>query len=381
MGMQLGETQHLVSELQRTTSTTDGALSTLQEGLRGTSATVEIHAHELGRVTTGVGELRAELGGTNGRVVELMEAQKMNDTLLTNIQNKLNSEADKHQALSELLQTQVKRDIADIRGDLNRADLSIKQLHAAEDMLRNELGDQKEQLRLTCLDVNSKDHCLKELQTCTTIIENRVADNTAGLRLTQVNLEDLNTATLRLFEDHEATKVKLSEGRESLKKAHQHVKQVHNRLHTTAVDLRNTRERLDMHATRADALRQNLQEALSRLQSVTEGNERANSSIHDLKSQLDEVGAATDAVKAGLKESNNLLLPNIQKDSSTARQASFRHGSLLLTGTLRGHAERSGGESARDHIGSGESARHGSAARRPGNSSPTSVQATAGGSV
>jgi len=198
------------------------------------------------------------------------------------------------------------------------------------------------------------------------------------LKLTQVNLEDLNTATLRLYEDHETSKARLNEDRESLKKAHSHVKQVHSRVHTIGSDLQATREKLDMHANLVD------------LQTVTEGNDRANSTIVDLKSKIDEVGATADAVKEGLKESNELLLPNIHLASPTARRTAFRHGSLMMTSTLKGNLgmqnnssteQRIGGESARHNSSSGETPWPGTEGRQQQSGRPTTAPLIAAGPI
>merc|ERR1712083_1198326 len=56
------------------------------------------------------------------------------------------------------------------------------------------------------------------------------------------------------------------------------------------------------------------------------------------------------AVRAGLKEQSSLLLPNIHMDSSEARAASQRHGSLLTGGAPGGASGATfGGRSSPAH--------------------------------
>jgi len=385
VGRDLGDTRQSVSELQQTSGSADSALSKLQEIMTGADATVDSHSHELDRAMTGVGQLKTEFHNADGKITHLLDAEKMNETRFMKIENGLNDHADWQRTLSDRLEKRIERNLAALRDDLAQANLSIGQLQTSEDFLKNGLLEQKEQLRLTSLQMDGTNHRFDEMQTHVKILEKRLTDTTAGMKLTQVNLEDLNTATLRLYEDHENTKLKLNEDRESLKKAHSHVKQVHSRVHAIGLDLQTTREKLDVHANLVDALRQNLQAALSRLQMVTEGNDRANVTITDLKSKIDEVGATADAVKEGLKESNELLLPNIHIASPTARRASFRHGSLMMTSTLKSslgsNEQRNGGEPARHHFSSGDTPRSGTDGRQQQSSRPTTAQITGAGPI
>jgi len=384
VGRDLGDTRQSVSELQRSTGSADSTLSKLQEITTGAGATVDLHSHELGRAMNGVGQLRTDFDRADNTITNLLDAEKMNETRFMKIENGLNDHENWQRTFSDRLEKRIERDLAALRDDLARANLAIGQLQTSEDFLKNGLLEQKEQLRLTNLQMDSTNHRFNEMQTHVKILEKRLVDTTAGMKLTQVNLEDLNTATLRLYEDHESTKVKISEDRESLKKAHSHIKQVHSRVHAIGLDLQTTREKLDAHQNLVDALRQNLQAALSRLQMVTEGNDRANLTITDLKSKIDEVGATADAVREGLKESNELLLPNIHLASPTARRASFRHGSLMMTSTLKSSLgaqnsseHRNGGEPARHH-GSGDTPRSGTEGR---SSRPTTAPITAAGPI
>mmetsp|Transcript_13544 Transcript_13544/g.26687 ORF Transcript_13544/g.26687 Transcript_13544/m.26687 type:complete len:431 (-) Transcript_13544:384-1676(-) len=382
VGRDLGDTRQSVGELQRTTGSADSALSKMQEIMTGADATVNSHSHELGRAMTGVGQLKTDFNNADSKITQLLDSEKMNETRLMKIETDLNDHANWQRTLSDRLEKRIERDLFALRDDLGKANLAIGQLQTSEDVLKNGLLEQKEQLRLTNQQVDSTNHRINEMHTQIKIADKRLADTTAGMKLTQVNLEDLNTATLRLYEDHESTKVCLNEDRDSLKKAHSHVKQVHSRVHTIGLDLQTTRDKLDMHANLVDNLRQSLQVALSRLQMVTEGNDRANSTISDLKHQIDEVGAAADAVREGLKESNDLLLPNIHLASPTARRASFRHGSLMMTSTLKSSLgvqnssieQRNGVESAR------EASRQGGEVRQQSNR-PTTAPLSAAGPI
>jgi len=151
-----------------------------------------------------------------------------------------------------------------------------------------------------------------------------------------MSLEDLSAATLKLHEDHESTKRRLGDVHDSNKKCHAHVKQVHGKVEDINQRLGDSQVKLLMQMDRGENLKQQLDQALANITSSQQDNARASSTLGELSDRLAQVGATADAVKAGLKESNNLLLPNIHLDSQEARQSSARHGSLLMSSHL-GH--------------------------------------------
>jgi len=172
------------------------------------------------------------------------------------------------------------------------------------------------------------------MDTFVKILEKRVADGATGLKSTRMNLEDLNNATLKLHEDHENTKGRVGELHDGVKKAHNHVKAVNNKLESAAQMVNTAQQRINQQANQGEDLKAALDAALSRINDCEGGAARANGNISEMKRQLAETSATANAVRAGLKESNSLLLPNIHLDSHEARSASQRHGSLLHTGNV-----------------------------------------------
>jgi len=119
-----------------------------------------------------------------------------------------------------------------------------------------------------------------------------------------------------------------------VKKAHNHVKTVHNKLESAAQMVNNAHQKIAQQENNGEDLKAALDAALSRINDCEGGNARANGNIPEMKRHLAETSATANAVRAGLKESNSLLLPNLHLDSHEARSASQRHGSLLHTGNM-----------------------------------------------
>jgi len=232
------------------------------------------------------------------------------------------------------MEKKVEQDIRALRDDFAKNELAQQQIRADANALKDQVLEEKEQLRQTNLRVKDTQERFNDMDTLVKILDSRVTDSISNLKTTRENLEDLNTATLKLHEDHDNTKARLAEHGENVKRTSNHVKQVHSKLEATAQALNNAHEKIEQQADHGEGLRQALDHANSRIQATTEGNDRANSNISDLKRQLADTEATARAVKAGLKESNNLLLPNLHLDSQEARSASQRHGSLLHTGNI-----------------------------------------------
>jgi len=332
----MGESNEAVGELKKASGGANQSLQNLQESLQSNNTITETLRNELGRTNSNVGKLQAGLSGTNDKVAGLLDAQKVTDTTLRKLEGDLADQADKAHNLREAMEKRIEQDIRALRDALSRTDLDVQHLQAEAGALKDGLNEQKEGLRLANNKIKDGVNRQNEFETLMKIIDKRVADNTGGLKSTRMNLEDLNTATLKLHEDHENTKSRVGDLGDSNKKAHAHVKQVHGKLEDVAQHLNNAQIKLDMQGNHGEDLKQQLDHALATIASAHQGQARANQSLTDLSERLAQVGATADAVRAGLKESNSLLLPNIHLDSHEARHASARHGSLLMTGQMSG---------------------------------------------
>ena len=90
----------------------------------------------------------------------------------------------------------------------------------------------------------------------------------------------------------------------------------------------------------SEDLKRAVDQALNSVQHLGESHQSSNRTINDLHAQLSQLGGTTMALKQGLKEQSQLLLPNITMDHSEARAATARHGSILaaspMNATMRG---------------------------------------------
>jgi len=328
------ETNDAVGDLRKQVGGNHTNVAQLNDEMKAANTTLEKQRSELGRTGAAVMKLQKGLEGTDGKVAELIDGQAVNATLLGKIQKEQDAQAHRQHEFKERMEKKVEQDIRALRDEFAKSELAQQQIRADADALKGLVMDEQEQLRQTNLRVKETQDGFSDMETMFKILEKRVTDSISNLKTTRENLEDLNNATLKLHEDHDNTKARLAEQGQNVKRTDNHVKQVHSKLEATAQALNNAHEKIAQQADHGEDLKQALDHANSRIQSVTEGNNHANSNISDLKRQLADTEATARAVKAGLKESNGLLLPNLHLDSQEARSASQRHGSLLQSGNI-----------------------------------------------
>lgn len=331
LGNRANESNEAVTTLKQSSQGSHQQQATMQDNLGKAYTEIENLRNEQGRTNANVGKLQAGLSGTNDKVSALIDAQKVTDTTIKRINGDLEDQANNAQNLKETLEKRIERDIKALRDDLAKSDLDIKHLQEEAASLKKMVHDNKENIRQNTNKLKDHNDRQNDAETMMKIIEKRVADTASGLKSTRMNLEDLNTATLKLHEDHENTKGHVGDVRDSNKKCHAHVKQVHGKVEDIAQQLANTQMKLQMQTDHGEDLKQKVDRAFANIATSQQDNARATFSLSELNDRLAQVGATADAVKAGLKESNSLLLPNIHLDSHEARHASARHGSLLLS--------------------------------------------------
>jgi chromosome segregation ATPase len=334
LGKGLSETNNDVGELRKQVGGNHNGIAQLNEEVKNANTKLESNCSDLGQNKIKLAKVLQGLENTDGKVAALIDGQKVNDTLLGKIQKEQGEQAQRQHEFKERMEKKVEADIRGLRDDFAKSDLEQAQMRGDAENLKNLVMEEKEALRQTNMRAKDAQDEFNNLQTFINILEKRVADGASNLKSTRENLEDLNNATLKLHEDHDNTKARLSEQGDNAKRTNNHVKQVHAKLEATAQAVNNAHEKIADQADHGETLKQALDHANSRIQSVTEGNAQANSNITDLKRQLADTEATARAVKAGLKESNSLLLPNLHLDSHEARSASQRHGSLLHTGNI-----------------------------------------------
>mmetsp|Transcript_69260 Transcript_69260/g.202789 ORF Transcript_69260/g.202789 Transcript_69260/m.202789 type:complete len:407 (-) Transcript_69260:26-1246(-) len=325
-----------VSDLKDTSGSSNSAIHNLQEGLKNTTSLVDSNRKELARTNGNVQKLQQGLEQTNNGLAALRDAQTVSNNRLEKVANDLAQTTGLAGKLQENIELKLSKDIQTLRDDLAKTNLDLRHLKADEEAVKEGLHEEREKVRDNINKIKNVVDDLGHTNTKVGILEQRLGDTTANAKATRQNLEDLNVATLKLHEDHENTKNNVNDLRSSVKKAHSHVKQVHETADRLGNALAGTNRKLEDNNGDTSAAQQHLEDLRSKVQALKDAQDRANTVIQLLRRDLAEVGATTEKVKAGLKEQSSLLLPNLSLDSAEARAATARHGSLLQTAPLGG---------------------------------------------
>jgi len=193
---------------------------------------------------------------------------------------------------------------------------------------------ERERLRETNASHKALQDELNKTNTVVNIVEHRVADATSSLKTARQNLEDLNEVSVKLHENQEKMRSQVLDLQGVAKKQDEKLKENRELLEHLAAGHQVTQARLAEALNGFDNMRKEKEEHRRQLQNLKQGQELAQGQMQSLRTELADVDTTTRAVKEGLRETSSLLLPNIHLDSSEARSASMRHGSLLQTGNL-----------------------------------------------
>mmetsp|Transcript_103712 Transcript_103712/g.293150 ORF Transcript_103712/g.293150 Transcript_103712/m.293150 type:complete len:412 (+) Transcript_103712:82-1317(+) len=330
----LADAMDAVGTLRGQASGAGSAMHALQDGLRQTNGQLDAQRKELARTNGSVQKLQQGMDQANSNIAGLRDAQSVANNNTQKLANDLGVTSALAGRLQEAIEKRIDGEIRALNDELAKTNLDLKHLRADGEAVKDVVHEEREKSRDLSAKVKSTIDKLGATDTRANILDQRLADNTANIKATRQNLEDLNVATLKLHEDHENTKGNLNDVRSSVKKCHSHTKQVHESLERLGAAHAAMARRLEDNDGHTDDSRKHVEDLRSKVQALREGQERAGAVLGTLRRELSEVSSTAEKVKAGLKEQSSLLLPNLSLDSSEARAATQRHGSLLQSQPL-----------------------------------------------
>lgn len=326
-------TDDFVGQLKDGSDGLQVTMATMQDALTGTRNAIDSARKELTRSNGVVQKIQAGQEQAQDAIGTLRDAQKVTTTSLKKMGQDLLGTHSLAVKLQEAIERRLDVDVAQIRDELSKTNLEIRHVRADEDMLKSAIRDEREALRETNLKVKAVSDDITEVRTVVTINEQRMTDAAAGFKSARQIVDDLNNAVLKLHEDHDNTKNIVQELAASNRRVTTHIKQVEETVSGATTEIVVAQNRLEEQADQMDYVRQVVQVTQTKVQGLHEGHERTRAALNDLRSEVAEVGATTQAVRAGLKETSYLLLPNIMDSAPDVRTVvAERHGSLLHLG-------------------------------------------------
>lgn len=326
------DTHAKVKDLTDSVSTTNHDVQVLQDASAASKEQADNTRRCLDRTKSALAELQTDFNKASNDILQMKEAQQHADSDA----KKMGGELAEAQALALKLKEALKKcqdeSIVALRNTLAKQELDLERLKTESLQSQADSQAHRESLREIDARVNTNRDRLGATETQVSIDRNKLEDTIGSLKKTQEDVSNVAILASNLREDHERTKEGLSETRAAVKKVGARTKTVQEGLAKTTKDLEGTAEKLEQAIEKLDIVDSNLVKVHGETRACTQSAEAARQAIHRLNGQVTELQATTHQVRGALKETTSLLLPNIHQDSAEVRNASARHGSLLVGG-------------------------------------------------
>mmetsp|Transcript_81081 Transcript_81081/g.224364 ORF Transcript_81081/g.224364 Transcript_81081/m.224364 type:complete len:387 (-) Transcript_81081:90-1250(-) len=288
----------------------------LRENVTSLGAQVVGLRGDLGRTNNNLQKLTHDHDATCETLSAVRDGQQVSNTKMQKIVGDLEQVAAKARDLKTVLETKVNVEAQQLRDELSKTNHRVDLINQDMPVLKAGLQNQKEALHDTQNDLQALTGDLAMTNTNAGMLEQKMSDLSASLREAKQNLSDTDTALTQLREDHGLTKDYLNTTNGNLKKTGTHVKQVSETLNRTMNELRSAKAKLDCTSETLDIARKDLEGEKAKVKSLRDSQDRVNATQGQLASQLEETSAVLNETRMGLKETNSLVLPNLQLDST-----------------------------------------------------------------
>eukprot|EP00746_Dinoflagellata_sp_MGD_P162743 gnl/MRDRNA2_/MRDRNA2_90439_c0_seq1.p1 gnl/MRDRNA2_/MRDRNA2_90439_c0~~gnl/MRDRNA2_/MRDRNA2_90439_c0_seq1.p1 ORF type:complete len:427 (-),score=97.63 gnl/MRDRNA2_/MRDRNA2_90439_c0_seq1:62-1279(-) len=312
----LKQTNDNVGALRAGLGNTNAAVHTVQENMQNMNTMMDGVKKELGRTNVNVQKLQVGLEMTNENVSALREASKVTNT---NIQELRTANAEGIRQLGVLREDVEKNchgEINELKDKLSKTNLELTTTRDDLEATKNKFHEFKDGMRR--IDVQGVKDDLAKTNTVVHMLEQRICEGQLNLKATRQNLEETNSVTLKIHEDHENTKAQLNDCSGGLKRCSAHVKSLIEGHEHLTVKMSNAESKLESTAAGLGYQRGVLDQTNSNVRSLRENYDMANATMRALQTHLEDTYALCQALKAGLKETNSIVLPNLSMDNVSA---------------------------------------------------------------
>eukprot|EP00927_Polykrikos_kofoidii_P034640 TRINITY_DN29351_c0_g1_i1.p1 TRINITY_DN29351_c0_g1~~TRINITY_DN29351_c0_g1_i1.p1 ORF type:complete len:426 (+),score=80.47 TRINITY_DN29351_c0_g1_i1:62-1279(+) len=305
----------------------------LREDLAGTKTNLETTRQNLSRTNGIVQTLTTGLEKAAEDIVQLKNEQKLMRTNFERVDQDLQGNCHLAVQLQEVIEKRLNLDVDKLRADLNRTNLELQRLREDEEGVKVTVSTEREALRQLLVTTKNMTSDMANEKTKAEISDNRLSETIAGLKAAVARIDELASHQTGLHEEHSNTLFSHQELMTLVKKVRAQLKNVDEHSQRVGASLGDTQQRLEFTTESVSELAAKLQAVQGECLNTTQGHAMLKSKVHQLHSDLANVASTTEKVKAGLKETSSILLPNISMDSEVSTRTAH-HGSILHTSPL-----------------------------------------------
>mmetsp|Transcript_28895 Transcript_28895/g.82149 ORF Transcript_28895/g.82149 Transcript_28895/m.82149 type:complete len:398 (-) Transcript_28895:176-1369(-) len=332
---ELSRADREIGSLRSAQGSTTAAVSSLQEGQHKANLATEALRKDAIRSTEKASSMARQLEVHADRAQSHKEQQKLADTGLASLKQEVASLGQQLKDLQTHCENGVGGELVQLRNAMKQAQATIHSTR--EDLERVKAGGQEDRatLRQECAALARLSDDFARLCTATGATDNRLSETIAQLKGTRHHLAQTNAALVKLNEDHRGLKSHFDVSQEVVKKTTAAVKKLQDTMDVTSAKLANANEQL--LAVRAGMLgnKDQIEKAVLRLCGVEDAQERSQQDGSSTQLNLENLKQTVLALKERLRETNALVLPNLQMGVSRARATTPRSGKTSIHGSLQ----------------------------------------------
>lgn len=311
------QTDNSVSQLRAQLGASNGALQSLRESHINVSATVDTLRKETGKLGVKANKLGAGLDHVVDDCRNTRDALKVTGTTVQMLKQEVGSLAERVSSLQVHAETRTSTDVAELRDMVKQANAAIKTLEEDASRLTTVTTEVREQLRQTGHNVQCLGDRVAQGDTIAGTLDLRLQEAFSHLKTTRQQLAETNLVALKTQEDHKHTKSLLNNVHDSVKTNALHIKQSQEQLDGANVRLGNAVEQVAKAFAAVGQARERLDKVSSQVASLGEAHQMVSDQTAQLRAVVTETQVSLQSVKAGLRETNAMVLPNLKLDFSS----------------------------------------------------------------
>lgn len=313
----LAHTDDNVEKVSTSLRVTNAAVGSVQEGLGQTNEVLDIARKELTRTGGHVHQLQSGLERTEQNVAALRDNQKFTNNNIGILKQDIQEVKEGAHATRDWIENRGGKEIKELQEAMHLAVVGHQKNANNAQKIIAEAQQQMEALRESDKNTHALRDDLSKTNTVVHMLEQRLHETGGRLKSCRQHVEDTNAVCLKIHEEHGHVKAHVAAQEKSLKSCHAHVQQVSEGLDNAVVQLKNTQSTLSANVNGLSQTKDLLEKTVLSVRALREGHEMMNAQTQNLQADLAETAVVANKVKAGLRETNSLVLPNLHLDSGS----------------------------------------------------------------
>lgn len=338
MRRDLGHSDNGLASLKASIGNTNGAVQGLQEAQNTANVTIDNLKKELARTGSRVNKLGAGQEALNEQTCALREAQKVADTHSLMTRQDLDSLTERVNSIQVQLEKEQAKDNTWLKEQLRAVMSAVQDLREDHDRTKGLMHEHSQAIRAGHTNHQRLGDELAKTNTHTHTLEQRIAESASSLKAAKQGLSETNAVALKIHEDHKNTKASLAATQEGFKKLGAHVKQVNDVLESTKQQVHDNEENLLRTSAGMEQARDGLERTKAQVTSLDHAHQMLTLNAQNLREHLEDTHQSLQGVKATLKETNSIVLPNLRMEHGRP----WSHGHSLESPGSRKSAGKKG---------------------------------------